>query len=125
MSYSSKLNISAEDAAAWTKLAQRLMLSEFDALQVDWNHLVPWGNDADSCKMSDSSGCLMPLSAGLGIVLGFGAFFSVFTTVLVRLESAFSGVTMTSEHYNTAGRDAGLGRGSHCTFGVPRPTVFR
>ena len=28
--------------------------------------------------------CLMPLGAGFGIVLGFGVFFSIFTTILVK-----------------------------------------
>lgn len=42
---------------------------------------------------------------GYVVVLGFGAVFSVFTTMIVMMEKWFSGnATMTSEHFNTAGR---------------------
>jgi len=42
---------------------------------------------------------------GYVVVLGFGALFSVFTTLMVMLDKWFSGnATMTSEHFNTAGR---------------------
>lgn len=42
---------------------------------------------------------------GYVVVLGFGAAFSVFTTLIVMMEKWFSGsATMTSEHFNTAGR---------------------
>jgi len=45
------------------------------------------------------------LSVGYLVVLGFGALFSVFTTVLVFVERYFGGGgSMTSEHFNTAGR---------------------
>jgi len=52
---------------------------------------------------------MMPLGAGFGIVLGFGVFFSVVTSILVLLESKFGHVKMTSEHFNTAGRDVKTG----------------
>jgi len=52
-------------------------------------------------------GGVAPLSEGVGylVVLGFGALFSIFTTVLVLLNKYFgkSG-DVTSEHFNTAGR---------------------
>lgn len=42
---------------------------------------------------------------GYVVVLGFGAAFSIFTTLIVMMEKWFSGsATMTSEHFNTAGR---------------------
>lgn len=42
---------------------------------------------------------------GYVVVLGFGAAFSVFTTLIVMMEKWFAGsATMTSEHFNTAGR---------------------
>jgi len=48
-----------------------------------------------------------PLSKGIGylVVLGFGALFSVFTTLLVMADKVFAGnASITSEHFNTAGR---------------------
>mmetsp|Transcript_24041 Transcript_24041/g.54586 ORF Transcript_24041/g.54586 Transcript_24041/m.54586 type:complete len:721 (-) Transcript_24041:145-2307(-) len=48
-----------------------------------------------------------PLSKAVGyiVVIGFGAFFSLFTTLVVYIEKLFSGnATITSEHFNTAGR---------------------
>mmetsp|Transcript_21774 Transcript_21774/g.46587 ORF Transcript_21774/g.46587 Transcript_21774/m.46587 type:complete len:751 (+) Transcript_21774:173-2425(+) len=48
-----------------------------------------------------------PLSTAVGylVVLGFGALFSVFTTVVVFMDKFFAGnATITSEHFNTAGR---------------------
>jgi len=46
----------------------------------------------------------LPLSVGYLVVLGFGALFSIFTTVIVMFNRAFSGTKETSEHFNTAGR---------------------
>lgn len=43
------------------------------------------------------------------IIFGFGVFFSLVTTALTMLESKFAGVEMTSEHFNTAGRDVKVG----------------
>lgn len=42
-----------------------------------------------------------PLSEGIGylVVLGFGAFFSVFTTVLVYMNKYFRKTEMSSEHF--------------------------
>merc|ERR1740138_645467 len=51
----------------------------------------------------------LPLAAGYGIVLGFGAFFSVFTTVLVYLDQKYNKTTQTSEFFNTAGRNVKTG----------------
>jgi len=48
-----------------------------------------------------------PLGVGIGylVVLGFGLLFSAFTTALVFLDKYYgSGGSMTSEHFNTAGR---------------------
>jgi len=108
MVYTKELSHTEADARSYLELAASLQLTDFNPLVVDWQNPVPWYEDG-GCEMSDSSGCLMPLSAGFGIVLGFGAFFSIFTTILVKLESAFGGVTMTSEHFNTAGRDVKTG----------------
>jgi len=51
----------------------------------------------------------LPLGAGYAIVLGFGAFFSVFTTVIVYLDKVYNGTKQTSEFFNTAGRDVKTG----------------
>lgn len=48
-----------------------------------------------------------PLSEGIGylVVLGFGALFSIFTTLIVLADKVFAGnASITSEHFNTAGR---------------------
>lgn len=51
------------------------------------------------------------LSKGLGyfVLLGFGAFFSVFTTIIVFLDYKFGGTAVTSEQFNTAGRSIKTG----------------
>jgi len=51
----------------------------------------------------------LPEGAGYAIVLGFGAFFSVFTTVVVYLDKVYNGTKQTSEFFNTAGRDVKTG----------------
>jgi hypothetical protein len=101
-----------EHAEYYIDVANQLRLTDFNPLTVDWTSPVAWGNNPETCKaddMSDSSGCMMPLAAGFGIVLGFGLFFSIVTTVLIKMEEKFSNVKMTSEHFNTAGRDVKTG----------------
>ncbi|ONK55754.1 uncharacterized protein A4U43_C10F650 [Asparagus officinalis] len=51
------------------------------------------------------------LSQGVGysVVLGFGAFFAVFTSLLVWLERRYVGSRHTSEWFNTAGRNVKTG----------------
>jgi len=51
----------------------------------------------------------LPQGAGYAIVLGFGAFFSVFTTVIVYLDKVYNGTKQTSEFFNTAGRNVKTG----------------
>lgn len=47
----------------------------------------------------------LPVSVGYVVVLGFGLFFSIFTTIVVYVDKAFSAnATLTSEEFNTAGR---------------------
>ena len=50
-----------------------------------------------------------PRARAVAIVLGFGGFFSVLTVSLTWMETKFSGVKITSEHFNTAGRDVKTG----------------
>lgn len=51
------------------------------------------------------------LSQGVGyaVVLGFGGFFSLFTTLIVWLDQRYGGTKMTSEHFNCAGRSIKTG----------------
>jgi len=51
----------------------------------------------------------LPEGAGYAIVLGFGAFFSVFTTILVYTDKYVNGTVHTSEFFNTAGRTVKTG----------------
>jgi SSS family transporter len=51
----------------------------------------------------------LPLESGYAIVLGFGAFFSVFTTCLVYLDMTFNKTEHNSEYFNTAGRSVKTG----------------
>eukprot|EP00437_Effrenium_voratum_P040403 CAMPEP_0181479982 /NCGR_PEP_ID=MMETSP1110-20121109/43565_1 /TAXON_ID=174948 /ORGANISM="Symbiodinium sp., Strain CCMP421" /LENGTH=669 /DNA_ID=CAMNT_0023605437 /DNA_START=4 /DNA_END=2013 /DNA_ORIENTATION=- len=51
----------------------------------------------------------LPLESGYAIVLGFGAFFSVLTTVLVYLDKYANNTEHTSEFFNTAGRSVKTG----------------
>jgi len=51
----------------------------------------------------------LPQGAGYAIVLGFGAFFSIFTTLLVYLDKWANGTVETSEYFNTAGRSVKTG----------------
>jgi SSS family transporter len=51
----------------------------------------------------------LPEGAGYAIVLGFGAFFSLFTTALVFLDKWANGTKDTSEYFNTAGRSVKTG----------------
>jgi len=57
-----------DHAAYYTTVANSLRLTDFNPLTVDWTTPVPWGNDPTTCKsddMSDDSGCMMPLVAGV------------------------------------------------------------
>merc|ERR1719436_1834783 len=51
----------------------------------------------------------LPEAAGYAIVLGFGAFFSLFTTILVYLDKKYNNTEHTSEFFNTAGRSVKTG----------------
>jgi Na+/proline symporter len=46
---------------------------------------------------------------GWGVILGFGGFFTIFTMALTFYEQRVYGTTMTSEAFNTAGRNVGVG----------------
>eukprot|EP00931_Biecheleriopsis_adriatica_P103353 TRINITY_DN781_c0_g1_i6.p1 TRINITY_DN781_c0_g1~~TRINITY_DN781_c0_g1_i6.p1 ORF type:complete len:686 (+),score=149.75 TRINITY_DN781_c0_g1_i6:132-2189(+) len=51
----------------------------------------------------------LPEWSGYAIMLGFGAFFSIFTTAMVYLDKNANGTKHTSEFFNTAGRSVKTG----------------
>eukprot|EP00967_Tisochrysis_lutea_P140368 scaffold256424_cov32-Tisochrysis_lutea.AAC.1 len=51
----------------------------------------------------------MPEYAGYLIVILFGVFFSLVTSVMVWFEKTFGGLVISSEHFNTAGRNVKTG----------------
>jgi len=51
----------------------------------------------------------LPEGAGYAILLGFGAFFSLFTTLLVYVDKWANNTRETSEYFNTAGRSVKTG----------------
>ena len=51
----------------------------------------------------------MPESVGIILCLGFGFGFCAITLGLVKLETVFGGTKITSEFFNTAGRDVKVG----------------
>ncbi|KAL5053458.1 hypothetical protein RYX36_034140 [Vicia faba] len=52
---------------------------------------------------------LLNQGVGYSIILGFGAFFALFTSFLVWLEKRYVGSCHTSEWFNTAGRNVKTG----------------
>ena len=94
----------ATETAQWAAIGQQLGLTDFNPLSVHWNQPIKW-------KIEDTSsgGNIMSLAAGMVLSIGFGAFFSIVTVALTKLEQKFAGVTITSEHFNTAGRDVKTG----------------
>lgn len=52
----------------------------------------------------DPSTPVLPQSAGWAVIVGFGAFFAVFTLVLVWFDIKFAGHKIVSENFQTAGR---------------------
>jgi SSS family transporter len=66
-----------------------------------------WYENPEYQGMNSYFGGSYPLSKAVGyiVVIGFGALFSIFTTIVVYLDKTFAGnATITSEHFNTAGR---------------------
>ena len=61
-----------------------------------------WEENPEYFGMSSYFGDSPPLSTAVGyiVVLGFGVFFSLFTTIVVYLDKVFSGnATLTSEQF--------------------------
>uniref|UniRef100_A0A2P2LSU5 Urea-proton symporter DUR3 n=1 Tax=Rhizophora mucronata TaxID=61149 RepID=A0A2P2LSU5_RHIMU len=80
----------------------------------------PFEFSANYYKVSDGGGCVRQSSffegkavldqgVGYSVIIGFGAFFAVFTSFLVWLEKRYVGSCHTSEWFNTAGRNVKTG----------------
>ena len=72
------------------------------------------------CRATSFFAGMPPLSEGAGyaVVVGFGAFFSIFTTILVFLDYRFGGTKQTSEQVWISSRQAlpsHYGTSRHCT----------
>ena len=52
---------------------------------------------------------VLPKGAGYGIVIGFGLFFSVATGIIMGLDKRYGGTNVSSEFFNTAGRNVKTG----------------
>jgi len=104
-------------AATWCALGQRLGLDNFNPTWVNWDlPYTAWdpkklaGNIAPLDPLrAASGGATLSEGEGYAIELGFGAFFTLLTMLLTVLETKFGGVELTSEHYNTAGRNVKTG----------------
>ena len=81
-------------------LGQKLGLTEFNPTSVNWDAPISWKGEG---------GGIMSSAAGYAMLFGFGIGLTILTVVLTMLERTFSGVSATSEHFNTAGRDVKTG----------------
>jgi len=72
------------------------------------------------CNYAAATGCtraasffggkaVLPTGAGYGIVIGFGLFFSVATGIIMGLDKRYGGTNVSSEFFNTAGRNVKTG----------------
>jgi len=72
------------------------------------------------CNYAATTGCtraasffggkaVLPTGAGYGIVIGFGLFFSVATGIIMGLDKRYGGTNVSSEFFNTAGRNVKTG----------------
>lgn len=52
---------------------------------------------------------VLNVGVGYGVLLGFGIFFSVFASAVTYLNFKYNGTSESSEHFNTAGRNLGVG----------------
>ncbi|KAF3450282.1 hypothetical protein FNV43_RR06362 [Rhamnella rubrinervis] len=70
------------------------------------------GDGSGSCVRQNSffeGKAVLNQGVGYSVILGFGAFFAVFTSFLVWLEKRYVGSRHTSEWFNTAGRNVKTG----------------
>jgi len=79
-------------------------VTDFDVCSVNWNVPVVW-----KAAQQEGWGAVMPAYAGYLIVILFGVFFSLVTTMMVWFEKTYGGLVISSEHFNTAGRNIKTG----------------
>ena len=99
---------SVEDLTYWRAIGARLAFTDFDPGTVNWKVPVPWRGEG-GCTLDDQNGCILPIAGAYGLILGFGAFFTILTVLIHYVEQKVSGVELTSEHFNTAGRNIKIG----------------
>jgi len=85
----------------WVALGDSLGLTDFDPITVNWDLPTEW-------KKTNLDGAIMNQGAGYALVLGFGALFTALTMAATYLEARSTGA-MSSEHFNTAGRNVKTG----------------
>ena len=69
-------------------------------------------SDAATCTRVNSffgGTAVLPEGAGYGIVIGFGVFFSLATGIIMKLNQRYGGLNLSSEFFNTAGRNVKTG----------------
>eukprot|EP00892_Ulva_mutabilis_P007270 jgi/Ulvmu1/4915/UM201_0007.1 len=64
---------------------------------------------AKQCSFFGEGGAPLPEGAGWAIIIGFGFVFSLVTSLIVYVDYTFGGTAMTSEEFNTAGRNIKTG----------------
>ena len=93
-------------------------ITDLDVCSIAWNNPVPWRKIAGDF----GEGAIMEQWAGYVLVLGFGVFFSIVTTIMVKLEQIYGGLVISSEHFNTAGRN--IKTGLTAAVRHPNPTTL-
>jgi len=97
----------ADDTSVYT---HKTACPEYPYVQNEKGETIPW-EITEYCGKTNFFGDtpILPLSAGYAIVLGFGLFFSLFTSLLVWLDAKILGTKYDSEQFNTAGRTVKTG----------------
>jgi Na+/proline symporter len=98
-------NVPYSQCEEWCKAGTALGITDLDVCSIAWNNPVPWRKIAGDF----GEGAIMEEWAGYVLVLGFGVFFSIVTTIMVKLEQIYGGLVISSEHFNTAGRNIKTG----------------
>jgi len=98
-------NVPYSQCEEWCKAGTALGITDLDVCSIAWNNPVPWRKIAGDF----GEGAIMDEWAGYVLVLGFGVFFSIVTTIMVKLEQIYGGLVISSEHFNTAGRNIKTG----------------
>jgi SSS family transporter len=99
---------SMEDYTLWKQMGIDLGFTDFDPTTVNWKVPVSWRGEG-GCTLENQNGCILPIGGAYGLILGFGAFFTILTVMIHVIEQKVTGVALTSEHFNTAGRNIKIG----------------